>query len=215
MNVTKSKYGIIAALLLVTACLTTCQFCDSPAEKHLSLQDTTILNTWQDEKQALILGYEARLQQLAQRQDSIQQDVKSKKDQIRASRAKTKVLEAQLQNLLNDADTNGIAAESIRPIVDSLSEASEDNARLCDETISVLECQVASKDSSIALQSDINLALKSMCVAKDLKIGMLRQEVTQMKAQERRLNRRQKLTSGCLLVLTGIAGSLVLSQAVR
>lgn len=215
MNVTKSKCGILAALLLIAGCLITCQFCEAPAERVENAQHTVILNAWRNEKQQLIADYETRLQKLAESQDSLAAQVQQEKKLLKTSRSSARLLEARLQSMLSDTTLSTVASDSVRPLVDALVQNNEASNTLCDATISKLEAQIASKDSSLVFQSQINVALKSLQQAQDLKIHLLSQELDRRSVAERRTIRRHKFVSGCLLVLSGVTSSLLLSQSLR
>src|SRR5688572_4452761 len=106
MQTSKIKTGIIAALLICIAFLTTCEFSKPPASESTPLQDTIFLSQWRREKQEkldIIASYEKELTRLQHDNDSMQVLVTETKTTIATYRFKAKHFQQQLREAIAKA----------------------------------------------------------------------------------------------------------------
>ncbi|MGZ4036874.1 MAG: hypothetical protein ACXVPQ_03545 [Bacteroidia bacterium] len=148
----------MAVMLLIVSTLVTCETIKSKPDTPEPLQDTIFLSQWRREKQEklnLIASYEGRLAMLQKAHDSLQELVNENKAQLKNDQTKTRLLSSELEAKITQADSGFIKTDSLRPLVDSLTLACEQDNKECNETIAALEQEVANRDSSAVMQSQI------------------------------------------------------------
>lgn len=214
-NQTKSKIGIVIAMLLIVGGMLTCQLSGPDGNSEVPVADTVVLNTWKKEKVGLILGYESRLKQLSAKQDSISAEIRENKKLLTIARSKTKAAQLKIESLLVRSDTGVLVADSIRPFIDSLAFACEDADSLCTVTINTLEAQIDSKNSSMFQQAGEISILKQMSEQQELHIGNLRTTLDIKVKAEKNLSRKNKLLSAGIILLSGITSSLLITRTLR
>lgn len=213
MNATRTKYGIIVALLIVMASLVTCEVTSNSVSNSRAVPDTTLLNQWKAEKVVLVKHYEAKLCALKVVQDSMQQQVTEKKGQLAASQAKTRALQSELQKTFAQHDSSSLVA--LPALADSLSSSCTEDNTLCDQTIQSLEHELATKDSSIAVAALMSQSLKDELAIQDSEVRALTAQLNVQQKSARRSVIKSKLLAGGFLVLSGVTSSLLLIQTLK
>lgn len=198
--------------------LTTCHFkgCKDESKSELNTTDTLFLNQWRKEKvekTKLITSYENSIRKLQIGKDSLLKEVQLKKQSIASFRFKTAHYEDLLREHLASSDTvNKKVAELL---LDSLLISRNESDTVCDETINQLETVIVNRDSVIDLHEKVEFNLKEIQKAGELEITFLTAQLNDTKKDLRRKTRQNKLLSGGLILLSGIATSLLITQHLK
>ncbi|MGZ4063841.1 MAG: hypothetical protein ACXVP0_12785 [Bacteroidia bacterium] len=205
-------------MLLIVSTLVTCETIKSKPDTPEPLQDTIFLSQWRREKQEklnLIASYESRLATLQKAHDSLQHQVNERKEQLKSDQYKTTRLENKLEAKITRADSGFVKADSLRPLIDSLTAACELDNATCNETIAALEQEVANRDSSAAVQSAIENNLRDIQRRQEVENRALTQQLDAACKEQRRTARQKKLLAGGLLILSGITSSFILTKSLK
>lgn len=215
MNQTKSKYGIIIAMLLIVGGMATCQFAQEESGEEPSTVDSALFHAWKQEKEILIENHEYRLSVLTQRQDSLYMEIAEKKALLSKARVKAKDAEKRVYELLARSDSGLVSTDSIQPLIASFADACEQNDSLCSATVLSLEQQIQIKDNSLFEQSGVISVLRQINSQQEIQIGSLCEKLDQGLKQERKLLRRNRWLKAGACLLAGISTSLFITRTPR
>jgi len=219
MENSKIKNWIIIALVACLALLSTCEFIKTETAPGTINQDTLFLSQWKrekNEKLKLIASYEKQLDRLQIEKDSLQKLVNESKQSIVRFRNKAQLFQNQLKEAITKIiPKDSLHQDSITPIVDSLIVYQQYSDSACDLTIDRLESIVASRDTSISIQKEVEVELRDLNKEAELRTQYLTEQLnTAYKAQRKKI-RQNKLLAGGLLILSGITTSLLLTHSIK
>jgi hypothetical protein len=198
--------------------LATCQFkgCKDERKSELNATDTLFLNQWRKEKvekTKLITSYENSIRKLQFAKDSLLKDVQLKKQSIASFRFKTARYEDLLREHLASSDT--VNRKEAKLMLDSLLVSQSNSDTACDETIHQLETVIVNRDSVIALHETVEFNLKEIQKTNELETTFLTAQLNDSKKNLRRKTRQNKILAGGLILLSGIASSLLITQHLK
>jgi hypothetical protein len=218
---TFKHFGIIV-LIICLSFVATCEFSKPALDEETSLTDTLFLSQWRHEKKEklqVISDFENRIKSLEKSNDSLIHLASTRKKEISSQRLKTKVLQEQLKQVIEDVVFNADSADSLHPRLEGLfdsmvvSQSQADTA--CDETILVLETRLANRDSTLEFERGVSENLKALNRAEEVKNIYLSEKLTSSLKSEKKKSRQNKILKAAVLVLSGVTTSLLISQNLR
>jgi hypothetical protein len=218
IRITMNKSAFVMLIISCVFMLATCQFkgCKDESKSEVNTTDTLFLNQWRKEKAEktkLITSYESSINRLQIGKDSLLKDMQLKKQSIASFRFKTARYENLLREHLTSSDT--INKKETELMLDSLLVSQSISDTVCDETIHQLETVIVNRDSVITLHEKIEFSLKEIQKTGEVEITFLTTQLNDSKTFLRRKTRQNKLLSGGLILLTGIATSLLITQHLK
>lgn len=218
IRVTMNKSAFVLMVMSFIFMLTTCQFksCKDENKSEVNTTDTLFLNQWRKEKAEkinLITNYENSIRKLQISKDSLFKDVQIKRNSIASFRFKTAHYEDLLRYHLASSDTTNKKVSEL--LLDSLMISQDRSDTACDETINGLENIIANRDSIIDLHEKVEFNLKEIQKTSDLNVVFLTAQLNDNRTLLRKKTRQNKLLSGGLVLLTGIATTLLITQHLK
>lgn len=218
IRITMNKSAFALLIISCVFMLATCQFkgCKDESKSELNTTDTLFLNQWRKEKAQktkLITSYESSILKLQIGKDSLLKDVQLKKQSIASFRFKTARYEDLLREHLASSDT--VNRNEAELILDSLLISQSNSDTACDEAIRQLETVIVNRASVISLHEKVEFNLKEIQKTGELEITFLTAQLNDSKKDVRRKTRLNKLLSGGLILLSGIATSLLITQQLK
>lgn len=218
IRITMNKSAFALLIISCVFMLATCQFkgCKDERKSELNATDTLFLNQWRKEKvekTKLITSYENSIRKLQFAKDSLLKDVQLKKQSIASFRFKTARYEDLLREHLASSDT--VNRKEAKLMLDSLLVSQSNSDTACDETIHQLETVIVNRDSVIALHETVEFNLKEIQKTNELETTFLTAQLNDSKKNLRRKTRQNKILAGGLILLSGIASSLLITQHLK
>ncbi len=219
METSKVKNWIILGLIFIIALLSTCEYGKIQGNQNASTQDTLFLSQWRrekKEKQNLIKIYEQRLTVLKIQKDSLESLTQKSKENISHFRSKAQLYQNQFRVVLKKlAHLDSIRPDTLSPLLDSLVINQQSGDSACDRTITLLENNLANRDSSLQIQKHIEESLRDLNKEGDLRNQFLSEQLNTAYKTQKRKARQNKILAGGLLILSGITTSLLLTQSLK
>ncbi len=219
MKIITFKNSLVAALILIIVCLLLFRTCKSSAEALTNPvldKDTVFLSQWRKErkeKQALVVSSEKRIAIIQQENKLLRQSAQLSKQQLYSYRQKSDSLKDRLQIVLHHATQKDSSLnDTLVPLINYLSNMRDSTDIQCDTTIAFLEKGISKRDTIILLQERILNQLKEFNEDEILQNNYLTTQLQVAYKQQKKKIRQNKILTGGLLILSGIATSLLIIQ---
>lgn len=220
MKIVTLKNSLLAGLVLIIMILLLFQTCERSPKTDANpavFQDTVFLSQWRKErkeKQALVVSYEKKIAALQQENKTLRQATQQSKQHLYSYRSKSDSLKTQLNKAIHHfTQKDSSIHDTIVPLINELSSMRDSSDLQCDTTITLLEKEVLNRDSMILFQQQIERQLRSFNQEQTLQNDYLTGQLNAAYKQQKKKIRQNKLLTGGLLILSGIATSLLLIQA--
>jgi hypothetical protein len=206
---------LVAALLIGIIGIVTCNTKTHNNDSGTSELNTRILNQWKAERKALAIKYQNEINVLQEENISLKEEAQTKKQHLSAYRLKASILEDQLKKILSKADSSNIFPNSALEVAQSYFEVQALNDTTCDQTITVLETQVANRDSVIVIQNHSLSNFRDLEKEQDMRTQLLDEELnTAYKAQKKKIRQNRLLTCG-MVFISGITTTVLIKQKIK
>ena len=216
------KRAIIFILSIVVCFSMLFQTCEKPASPGRSpqkIQDSILFDKWKQErieKESLIIAFEQKIGHLQRQNSDLRQSVIEQKQSREQSRKRSNQTRLRFhQAVTNLLANDGIASDSISPLLEQTELTSQQNDIACDSLVQSLETSVTVKDSIICLQETVATELKSQLQQQESVNQVLSSELDKSIKKERKKSRQVKWLGRGLILLGGVASGVFIVQKVR
>jgi hypothetical protein len=208
-------FYISIALILIAVIVATCNVMDSPTVPSIAPNTTTII---QSELKKVESRYQQRIQSLKEENKKLSLQVEQDKIELQKVRQKTSVMSNKVRQLSEkvkiapDTSSKLFYCDSLREQVQLLLDESIIKDELCDQSIKDLTELAMVKDSIITTTNTKCEELQDLLKHSLNEQEQLTEQVNALHKKLKKKDRRQKLLSVGVLILSGVSSALLLSN---
>lgn len=187
---------------------------EKPKPKEIPI-DSIYYKAFQHKVNELEKSYRLQVVLLSNSKDSLQKIVKGSKKTIAVLKVQSKLLENQIAERLENADSNLIPVDSIKSITLEYIATQQANDSICDTTIHTLEIISTKQDSIIGL-NDMELAnYRDKIKMNELREQQLTEALNTAYKVQRKAVLKSKICAGAMILLSGFSGAILIKQTLK
>lgn len=209
------KNGFLALALIGVTVLCTMQFnsCCQSKPTQISQRDTTYLNILTHKANELKQHYQKENKVLQIKNDSLQSLVHLQKSKLKIIRLKADTLQWALREYLNPMDSLPIKQRVVSPLFEDYIALQIQEQGICDSTTCQLETMLANKEEQIHLCAQAFNAVQDLSAQQQAQIKLLEQNLNTAYKQQKRKSISNRLLASGLMIVSGVATTLLINQA--
>ena len=211
-NVLKN-FAIAFSVFALVVMIGTCHVNKTDKPENIPL-DTLLINSYKQKVNELQSEFEKQIHVLNISKDSLQHLVTSTKKTIRVLSGQSKLLELQIKNDLQKADSS-LVTDSLKTNTLNYIAIQNERDSMCNESINTLELIASKQDSILLFKDKQSNNLKDLLKQNELREQYLTEQLNTAYKQQRKILFRNKVCAGALILLSGFTSALLINQTLK